>query len=29
VTAQVRRTCAEMKEKIVVSARLETKAKEK
>ena len=29
VTAQVRRTCAEMKEKIAVSNRLETKAKEK
>ena len=29
VTAQVRRTCAEMKEKIAVSARIETKAKEK
>jgi hypothetical protein len=29
VTAQVRRTCAEMREKIVVSTRLETKAKEK
>ena len=29
VTAQVRRTCAEMREKIAVTARLETKAKEK
>jgi chromatin segregation and condensation protein Rec8/ScpA/Scc1 (kleisin family) len=29
VTAQVRRTCAEMKDKIAVSARIETKAKEK
>ena len=29
VTAQVRRTCAEMREKIVTSTRLETKAKEK
>ena len=29
VTAQVRRTCAEMKEKIAVSTRIETKAKEK
>jgi len=29
VTAEVRKTCAAMKEKIVVSARLETKAKEK
>ena len=29
VTAQVRRTCAEMREKIAVSTRLETKAKEK
>ena len=29
VTAQVRRTCAEMREKIAASTRLETKAKEK
>jgi chromatin segregation and condensation protein Rec8/ScpA/Scc1 (kleisin family) len=29
VTAQVRRTCAEMREKIAISARPETKAKEK
>jgi hypothetical protein len=29
VTAAVRKTCAEMKEKIAISARLETRAKEK